>query len=72
MLHNATVNQAKVHCHCGTGLLKIANNHGCRKCELGKPSLVHIGNFSCRFVFIAKIAYGALKISWGLCPSPQI
>ena len=25
--------------------------HGCKKCELGEPSSVHIGNFSCTLVF---------------------
>ena len=28
-----------------------AKNHGCKKCELGEPSSVHIGNFSCTLLF---------------------
>ena len=26
------------------------HQHGCKKCELGEPSSVHIGNFSCTLV----------------------
>ena len=50
--------------------------HGCRKCELGEPSSVHIENFSCTLVFTycknCVWSPKKLKISGGLCPSPQI
>ena len=29
----------------------VSTSHGCKKCELGEPSSVHIGNFSCTFTY---------------------